>query len=78
MEGYWMMGISAQSNLHRVANQGVILMGDFSSETRLLSRMRRAGAAVRIPRRGEGVGEVPLSFAQQRLWFLDQLDPGSA
>jgi amino acid adenylation domain-containing protein len=31
-------------------------------------------AIARVPR----TGELPLSFAQQRLWFLDRLEPGSA
>lgn len=40
--------------------------------------LAEAGFARRqqIPRRGS-VEHIPLSFAQQRLWFLDQLDPGN-
>src|SRR5271170_3596211 len=41
--------------------------------------MKEAGLALpeRIPRRRTGQAP-PLSFAQQRLWFLEQLEPGSA
>ncbi|WP_231608016.1 non-ribosomal peptide synthetase [Streptacidiphilus albus] len=39
--------------------------------------MRQRADLGGIPRRST-TGPVPLSFAQQRLWFLDQLEPGGA
>jgi len=43
-----------------------------------IERELRQGAGVGAPpiERHEGVEELPLSFAQQRLWFIDQLEPG--
>jgi amino acid adenylation domain-containing protein len=49
------------------------------AKRRLLLKMRREQAEAdprRIPRRAPGA-PAPLSFAQQRLWFIDQLQPGS-
>ncbi|MFI7471310.1 amino acid adenylation domain-containing protein [Nonomuraea sp. NPDC049646] len=48
---------------------------------RVQARFRKAiaglGAAEQIPRRAEG-SDPPLSFAQERLWFMEQFAPGTS
>ncbi|HVS00902.1 MAG TPA: amino acid adenylation domain-containing protein, partial [Thermoanaerobaculia bacterium] len=46
----------------------------------LAGRVERAELEARMPRieRMSRTGDLPLSFAQQRLWFLDRLEPDSS
>ena len=46
--------------------------------TRIEAGMKESRGLLAPPiTRAERGGEVPLSYAQQRLWFLDQLEPGN-
>ncbi|MEA2604955.1 MAG: hypothetical protein QOF89_5947 [Acidobacteriota bacterium] len=61
-----------------------VSMGDFLSRQDLaalaarVDELQRTGSGLAVPplRPMPRDGDIPLSFGQQRLWFLDQLDPG--
>jgi amino acid adenylation domain-containing protein len=62
--------------MERTGGQGMLS----NSQRALLAARLRQGrenvAVAGIPRRRPGLQEIPLSFGQEQLWFLDQLAPG--
>jgi amino acid adenylation domain-containing protein len=51
-------------------------LGDLADKVQQLMK-EQEGIGVPELARAEGNGRLPLSFAQQRLWLIDQLEPGS-
>src|SRR5436853_5468993 len=41
-------------------------------------KLKNTSGGRAIPQRKNSTAVLPLSFAQQRLWFFDQLEPGSS
>jgi amino acid adenylation domain-containing protein len=85
--GHSLAAIRVVSRLDRVLNREVPLRELFVHPTvaglaHRLEQLLRDQAAPAAPApplvRVARDGDLPLSFGQQRLWFLDRLDPGSA
>ncbi|HKV09555.1 MAG TPA: amino acid adenylation domain-containing protein, partial [Thermoanaerobaculia bacterium] len=82
--GHSLLATRVTSRLRRALGVDVPLKTLFEAPTvaELAAVLEKAGRQGRRPepplRPVPRKGALPLSFAQQRLWFLDQLEPGSA
>jgi amino acid adenylation domain-containing protein/non-ribosomal peptide synthase protein (TIGR01720 family) len=78
--GHSLLAVRAISRLRVALDVELPLRALFDHPTpRALAAEASSGAAAAAPLvPAPRDGELPLSFAQQRLWFLDQLDPGTA
>ena len=83
--GHSLLATQVIARMRDAFGQEVALQSLFDQPTvaglaQTIETAQLAGAGLSIPALMpiSGDAELPLSFAQQRLWFLDQLEPGSA
>ncbi|MBV9927466.1 MAG: amino acid adenylation domain-containing protein [Acidobacteria bacterium] len=83
--GHSLLATKAVSRVREVLGADVQLRDLFDAPTAagfaaaVEARLKQSAAGADEPplaRAARGEGPLPLSFAQQRLWFLDQLEPG--
>jgi amino acid adenylation domain-containing protein/FkbH-like protein len=82
--GHSLLATQAVARIRRTLGVELPLRSMFESPTvaefaRRVEEARRGERATQLPpiTRVASLDSVPLSFAQQRLWFLDQLEPGN-
>src|SRR6185503_8259223 len=83
--GHSLLATQVISRVRDAFGQEVALRSLFEQPTvaglaERIEQAQRAGAGLLAPPlvRVTGAERLPLSFAQQRLWFLDQMEPGSS
>ncbi|HSS48749.1 MAG TPA: amino acid adenylation domain-containing protein, partial [Thermoanaerobaculia bacterium] len=83
--GHSLLAMQVISRVRKVFGVEILMRTLFEHDTvnalsERVDEILRAEAGVRLPPivPARRTGPIPLSFAQQRLWFLDQLTPGGA
>jgi amino acid adenylation domain-containing protein/non-ribosomal peptide synthase protein (TIGR01720 family) len=83
--GHSLLATQVMSRVRSVLGVELPLRGIFEAPTvqglaQAIERQRQLGKGVEVLPigRADRSRQLPLSFAQQRLWFIDQLEPGSS